>query len=67
MFRLLAELLVMSIPDVVGHLVARAVLHGTYDEGQIPGAARKSGFDDPVYQANLEKLIEYHRQFEKKQ
>ncbi len=67
MFQFLAEFLVWSIPDLAGHLVARTVLHGTPDEGQTPAALRKSGFDEPVYKANLERLIEHHRQFEKKQ
>jgi hypothetical protein len=28
---------------------------------------KKDRFDDPVYKRNLERLIEHHRQFEKKE
>jgi hypothetical protein len=62
MFRFLIEGLFWTALEATGHSVARAVLGGTG-----PSEPRKSGFDDPVYKANLEKLIEYHRQFEKKQ
>jgi len=28
---------------------------------------KKKGFDDPVYKKKLQKLIEHHQQFEKKE
>jgi hypothetical protein len=64
MFRLLLEALLWAAPDVAAQLVARASTRG---EGHIPSASPKRGFDDPVYKGNLERLIEHHRQFEKKQ
>jgi hypothetical protein len=64
MFRFLFEALLWTTLEEAAHSVARAVLCGT---GGPPDSRGKSGVEDPVYKANLERLIEHHRQFEKKQ
>jgi hypothetical protein len=54
MFRLLVE----SIGEF---LIGKAI------ERILPDGPAKNRFDDPVYKKNLERLIEHHRQFEKKE
>lgn len=66
MFRFLFEALLWSGVEAAAHSVARTILRGP-GERPDPDGVIKSGFDDPVYKANLEKLIKHHRQFEKKQ
>jgi hypothetical protein len=64
MFRFLFEALLWTALEGAGHSVVRAIWRGT---GRPPDSKGKSGVEDPVYKANLERLIEHHRQFEKKQ
>jgi hypothetical protein len=42
-------------------------LIGKAIERILPDGPAKNRFDDPVYKKNLERLIERHRQFEKKE
>jgi len=63
MFRFLVEILFWSLPDIIGWRVVRAFDGARSAEHQC-NAPRKSGFHDPVYKKNLQRLIERNRQFE---
>jgi len=63
MFRFLVEILFWSLPDIIGWRVVR-VLDRARSAEHPSDAPRKTGFDDPVYKKNLQRLIERNRQFE---
>ena len=59
MFQILGAML-WGVAEWTAHdLLARLFWHGTGT-----GAATNSGFDDPVYKKNVQRLIEHHRKFE---
>jgi hypothetical protein len=66
MFRFLFEALLWTALEGAAHSVARAILRATVGSPNSEGII-KSGVEHPVYKANLERLIEHHRQFEKKE
>ncbi|MEY9883808.1 hypothetical protein [Bradyrhizobium sp. CCBAU 51765] len=63
MLRFLVEILFWSLPDIIAWRLARA-LDGAQSAEHTFNAPRKTGFNDPVYKKNLQRLIERNRQFE---
>jgi hypothetical protein len=63
MFQILGAMLWGLAEWKVHDLLARLLWHGT---GAMSGtgAVAKSGFDDPVYKKNVQRLIEQNRRFE---
>jgi hypothetical protein len=62
MFRFLVEILFWSLPDIMAQRVVRMFEEACSAEHP-SSAPRKTGFDDPVYKRNLQRLIERNRQF----
>ncbi|MGF6431946.1 MULTISPECIES: hypothetical protein [Bradyrhizobium] len=54
-------------PDVVALLAARAFEGASRNAESTSGEPRKTGFEDPVYKKNLQRLIERNRQLEEAQ
>ncbi|QIG98697.1 MULTISPECIES: hypothetical protein [unclassified Bradyrhizobium] len=51
-------------PDLAILLAVRAFENASHDPENAPIEPRKTGFEDPVYKKNLQRLIERNRQFE---
>jgi hypothetical protein len=64
MFDFFTTLLFWMAPELAGRWIVRTYERGVRDAEHTPSAPRKAGFEDPVYQKNLQRLIERNRQFE---